>query len=296
MTETQQTGKKHHTTPPPTIASRVWEYFRSPWMRGIVLVLAGALMLGLAFNPLRSALVWLGHQITALPQQWAQSVEEQVYPPVTIDDFIFSGMQYADDHSIVRHLKELLQQQEAAATVVGLDIDALGQGLTQHPWIVAARVSRLHTGQILLSLQEQTPRALYISPQKEYWLINESGQAFVRMAKERVSEFSTLLRLSGDHAADFLPELLAVQAQVPEAFINLVRADRMRYSGWKLYYQRQDGGRYYVYVHGKNAAELVSPMQRLAMLEQRYQLSARAVRGYDLRAWPKVRVDLLTKG
>ena len=299
MTEQPQVEKKHHTVLSPGIGSWVRGYLLAPWTRWAWLALAVMMLVVLTFHHLRTGALWLGDQIAALPAQLAQTVQKQIYPAVTVDDFVLAGMQYADDHEMKAHLLKVLarnvDRHVGVPTLADYDLVGIQTGFIQHPWIVAARVSRLQTGQITVFLQEHEPRALYVNAQKEYWLVNEAGEAFVRIPAGRVPEFASLLRLSGDDAERFLPELLAARALIPEAFEHMIRADRMRYSGWKLQYLRPAGS-YYVYVHGKNVAELLPSLEKLVMLEQRYTLSERAVRGYDLRAWPKVRVDLIKAG
>ncbi len=300
MTETQQTRKIHHTLPPPTLGRTLLDAVKEPWARWLALALAGLVILGLTFNYLRTAAYWAGNQILVLPEQMVQGMQNQLYPQVSADNLVVSGIKYADYQELLHYLTELLMRQlsiDKTLTVMDVDLNGLEAGLQQHPWVSGARISRLHTGQIAVHVQEHEPRALYVNTQKQYWLINEAGEAFVRIKKEQAQEFANLLVLTGNDAELFLPELLAARRQVPQAFESMVSAERMRYSGWKLHYQRPSSlALYYVYIHGKNTLELTPPLERLVKLEQHYQLSARAVRGYDLRAWPKVRVDLLKKG
>ena len=292
------TKKKHHERSEATTLRKLIEAFKHPWARWFGFGLVGLLFLSFSFQYLRAGLYWIGGQVSTLPAEVAQQVQSQLYPEVSLDDFVLSGIKNADPNEVLQHLDGLVSDQvppEGVLTVMDLDLAALQSGLEGHPWIFSARISRLQTGQVAVHLQEEEPRALYIDSENHYRLVNESGAIFVRVSDTQVHKFASLLILSGGDAELFLPELLAARRKVPEAFDQMIRAERMRYSGWKLYYRRL-GGSYYVYVHGKNVTELVPSLEKLVSLEKRYQISARAIRGFDLRAWPKVRVDLLEQG
>ena len=296
------TKKKHHDGSEESVfdqlSDKLTEAIKHRMARWIALGLIGLLLLGLSFQHLRAGLYWIGGQITTLPTEVVQQVQQQLYPEILLDDFVLSGIKNAHPKEVLQHLESLLAGQapsEGVLTVMDLDLKALQSGLEKHPWVFSARISRLQTGQVAVYLQEEEARALYISPENHYWLVNESGEVFVRVSETQAHKFASLLILSGGDAEKFLPELLAARRKVPEAFDQMIRAERMRYSGWKLYYRRL-GGAYYVYVHGKNVTELIPRLEKLVELEKRYQISARAVRGFDLRAWPKVRVDLLEQG
>ena len=292
-----------HIVAQPSLSGELRDVLKMPWVRYALAVMT-LVGFGMVFSvSLKSWLQFFWQQLIIYPEQQFDQMQGMVFPEVDVDDFLLDGTKYADIASLREHIAKALRQQrdfrpqtDRAQTVLDLDLPTLQQAIRRHSWVVDARITRLQTGQVLVHFSEETPFALYADSLRQFWLVNAAGEAFVEIARDEVPVFAHLLRLSGQGADGYLPELLQARQELPESFTYLVRADRLRFSGWKLWYRRKNApGLYYVYLHASNPRALIIRLKELADIEARYQLSQRAVLGYDFRALPKLRVDFPSK-
>jgi cell division protein FtsQ len=114
--------------------------------------------------------------------------------------------------------------------ILGIDIDAVRQRLEDLPWIETASVERRFPDQLIVSVTEAEPMALWQRSQKLY-LVSRDG-AVIETAN--LGKYAKLLIIVGDEAPKKAQDLFDILAQEPELRTHVTAAVLVGKRRWNI--------------------------------------------------------------
>ena len=114
--------------------------------------------------------------------------------------------------------------------ILGIDIDAVRQRLEALPWIVSASVERRFPDQLIVSVTEAAPMALWQRNQKLY-LVSRDG-AVIETAN--LGKYARLLIIVGDDAPKRAQGLFDILAQEPDLRAHVTAAVLVGKRRWNI--------------------------------------------------------------
>jgi len=173
----------------------------------------------------------------------------------------------------------------------GLDIVALQKQLREIAWVAEAEVARRLPDRLTVTLSEHEPFALW-QDDGTLALVNRDGTILTR---QRLARWRSLPLIVGDGAPQAAPALLEQLEDYPEFAKRVEAAVRVGERRWDL---KLDGG-LRLQLPADRADRDYGPgaaLARLAALERRHRLLARAVTVIDLRLEDRIAVRLSPHG
>lgn len=118
-----------------------------------------------------------------------------------------------------------------------IDLEKEKQAILELPWIKTARVERHLPTQILISVTEKTPIAVWQN-KKTYWPIDENGEAIL----DDRTLLKNVLLVVGEDAPEHTPELIKILKDYPDVFSITRSAVRVGKRRWNLYLNDAENG------------------------------------------------------
>jgi cell division protein FtsQ len=114
--------------------------------------------------------------------------------------------------------------------ILGIDIDAVRERLEDLPWIVKAGVERQFPDQLIVSVTEAEPMALWQRNQKLF-LVSRDGDV---IETANIAKYSNLLIVVGDDAPKQAQALFDILAQTPELRPHVTAAVLVGKRRWNI--------------------------------------------------------------
>jgi len=114
--------------------------------------------------------------------------------------------------------------------ILGIDIDAVRQQLEDLPWIVSAGVERRFPDQLIVSVTEAEPMALWQRNQKLF-LVSRSGDV---IETANLGKYAKLLIIVGDDAPKKAQDLFDILAQEPDLRSHVTAAVLVGKRRWNI--------------------------------------------------------------
>ncbi len=118
-----------------------------------------------------------------------------------------------------------------------IDLEKEKQSVLELPWIKTVRIERHLPTQILISVTEKTPIAVWQN-KKTYWPIDENGQAIL----DDKTLLKNVLLVVGEDAPEHTPELMALLNEYPDIASVTRSAVRVGKRRWNLYLNDAENG------------------------------------------------------
>jgi cell division protein FtsQ len=116
------------------------------------------------------------------------------------------------------------------APILGIDIDGVRQRLEDLPWIVSASVERRFPDQLIVSVTEAEPMALWQRNQKLF-LVSRNGEV---IETANLAKYSNLLIIVGEDAPKKAQDLFAMLAEAPELREHVTAAVLVGKRRWNI--------------------------------------------------------------
>lgn len=142
-----------------------------------------------------------------------------------VDDILITGRHRISQKDLMEHLK--IAQ---GAPILGIDLLAAQQSLSQISWVEQASVSRRLPSTIVIDIRERAPVALWQFRQK-ISVIDANGQP---LTSDNVAEWQDLPLIVGEDAPRHVTEILSLMNAEPDIAQQLVSAVRVGDRRWDL--------------------------------------------------------------
>ena len=121
--------------------------------------------------------------------------------------------------------------------IFDIDLEQEKQSVLELPWIKTVRIERHLPTQILISVTEKKPIAVWQN-KKEYWPIDENGNPIL----DDKTILKNVLLVVGEDAPEHTPELISLLKQYPDIGAVTRSAVRVGKRRWNLYLNDAENG------------------------------------------------------
>lgn len=236
--------------------------------RRLLKVFGATVLLGsLAAAPV---VLWYSGAVQAAGRQVVeQALDVSVRAGLKVEEIYVEGRQRTRKEDIYAAL-----QVHPGDPILALDLHAAKQRIEALPWITETAIERRLPGEILISVTERWPIAIW-QHDGRFLLVDQKGKA----VSDDVTGITALPLVVGEDAPAHAADLVAMLSTEPDLMRRVKAAVRVSGRRWNLVMDRLEGG-IAVRLPEDNPA---AAWKRLARLEREQRLLERKITTVDLR-------------